>query len=290
MKESHKKLLEQFKSMAEEGIFGDEIAKSRLEYEKLPKGIPIMLKVVSDFLGNLSSHEPEIAQMQQLVCQSLVVAYREASRKDPDIAAHFLNSFIMDYPGVSESCLLPRWSSLANASLAFRELSQTNNRLLIWQQSLKLFQAYNEYLNGLFGYLIILWRTNLGKPVNPNVLNTSYGNKINQLSELTGGDDGIFYFFLRIAQPNIRNAIAHESIWLDADAAIVRYNCGNQNKMESQIDLVEFMAYATSGSHITQPYLAAISVIVIMECGSEFAKSLLPESYRKVFLHKTSAT
>lgn len=289
MKESHKKLLEQFSNMAAAGAFGDQIAESRSEYEQLPNGIPIMLKTVSDFCAGLSSDSPELAQMRQLACKSLIVAYREANRKDPDIAAHFVNSFIRDYPGVAESCLLPRWTSLANACLAFRELAHSKNRLLIWQQSLKLFQAYNEYLDGLFGYLIILWRTHLGKPVNPNVLNTTYGNKINQLSELTGGEGGIFYFYLRLAQPDIRNAIAHESIWLDSDAAIVRYNHGNQNKIESQIGLVEFMTYATSGSHIAQPYLAAISVIVIMEYGSELAKSLLPESYRKVFLHVTNA-
>lgn len=275
--------------MAKEGAFGDQIAKSRSEYEQLPNGIPIMIKTVSDFYSGLSSDSPELAQMRQLACQSLIVAYREANRKDPDIAAHFVNSFIQDYTGVAGSCLLPCWTSLGNACLAFRELAHSQNRLLIWQQSLKLFQAYNEYLNGLFGYLIILWRTHLGKPVNPNVLNTTYGNKINQLSKLTGGDDGIFYFYLRLAQPDIRNAIAHESIWFDSDSAIVRYNHGNQNKIESQIDLVEFMAYATSGSHIAQPYLAAISVIVVMECGSELAKSLLPESYRKVFSYVTSA-
>ena len=223
--------------------------------------------------------------MRQLTCQTLIVAYREAKRKDPEIADNFISSFIQDYPGVAESCLLPRWTSLAKACLAFRELSQSTNRLLIWQQSLKLFQAYNEYLNGLFGYLIVLWRTHLGKAVNPNVFNTTYGNKINQLKELTGGDDGIFYFYLRIAQPDIRNAIAHESIWLDSDDEIIRYNHGNQNKIESQISLTEFMAYITYGSHLAQPYLAAISIIVIMEYGSELAKSFLPELYKKVFLH-----
>jgi len=244
-----------------------------------------MLKIVSDFLESLSVNDPEIVQMLQLTCQTLIVAYREAKRKRPKIAEHFITSFIQDYPGVAESCLLPRWTSLAKACLAFRELSHSKNRLLVWQQALKLFQAYNEYLNGLFGYLIILWRTHLGKSVNPNVLNTTYGNKINQLKELTGGDDGIFYFFIRIAQPDIRNAIAHESIWLDSDDKIVRYNHGNQNKIESQISLTEFMAYITYGSHLAQPYLAAISVIIIMEYGSELAKSFLPKLYKNVFLH-----
>ena len=208
MKESHKKLLQQFSQMAEEGLFGDDkIAKSRLEFEKLPTGISPMLKPFPDFIESLSAHEPEITQMRQLTCQTLIVAYREAKRKNPEIAESFITSFIQDYPGVAESCLLPRWTSLAKACLAFRELNQSKNRLLIWQQALKLFLAYNEYLNGLFGYLIILWRTHLGKTVNPNVLNTTYGNKINQLKELTGGDDGIFYFYTRMAQPDIRNAI-----------------------------------------------------------------------------------
>ena len=285
MKESHKKLLQQFSQMAEEGLFGDEITKSRIEYDRLQGGISTMLKTVSDFIESLSTYEPEITKMQQLTCQTLIVAYREAKQKNSEIAENFITSFIQDYPGVAESCLLPRWTSLAKACLAFRELSQSNNRLLIWQQALKLFQAYNEYLNGLFGYLIILWRTHLGKTVNPNVLNTTYGNKINQLKELTGGDDGIFYLYIRIAQPDIRNAIAHESIWLDSEDEIVRYNHGNQFKIESQISLTEFMAFITYGSHLAQPYLAAISVIVIMEYGSELAKSLLPELYKKVFLH-----
>ena len=288
MKETHKKLLEQFNAMAEEGAFGEQITNSKLEYGKLPSGLPVMLKTVADFCESLPKHEPEISKMSDLICQIHIAAYREASRKQPDISSHFVHSFIQDYPGVAESCLLPKWTSLAKSCLALRELGKSQNKLLIWQQSLKLFQSYNEYLSGLFGYLIILWRIYLDKPVKPDVLNTSFGNKVNQLSELTGGDDGPFYLYLRIAKPDIRNAIAHETIWLDSDNAIVHYSHGNQNKIESQIDFIEFMSLATFGSHIAQPYLVAIAVIVIMECGSGFAKSLLPESYRKVFLHKSN--
>ena len=275
--------------MAEGGRFGNLISKCRSEYQQLPNGIPVMLKSVSDFYESLSSDPPELAKMRQLASKSLIIAYREANWKNHDIATHFLNSFVQDYPGVPESCLLPRWTSLTKASLAIRELAQSQDRLLIWQQSIKLFQAYNEYLNGLFGYLIILWRTHLGKPINPNVLNTTYGNKVNQLGELSDGDDGIFYLYLRLAQPDIRNAIAHESIWLDSASSVVTYVYGSHDKVESQIDLDEFIGYAVCGSHIAQPYLAAISTIAIMECGSELAKSLLPKSYQEIFSHATSA-
>jgi len=130
MKESHKKLLEQFSRMADSGAFGDQIAESRSEYEQLPKGIPVMLKTVSDFCTGSPSDSSEIAQMRQLACQSLIVAYREANRNNSNIAVHFVNSFIQDYPGVAESCLLPRWTSLGNACLAFRELANSQNRLL----------------------------------------------------------------------------------------------------------------------------------------------------------------
>jgi len=289
MKDSHSKLLHQFSSMAADGKFGDDIRRSREEYDQLPNGIPVMLKLVREFYDGLRSDDPELARIRDIACQTLIVAYREANRKDPDIAAHFVHSLIQDYPGVSESCLLPRWTSLGNACLAWREVAHSQNRLIVWQQTIKLFQAYNEYLNGLFGYLIILWRVHLGKTVNPNVLNTNYGNKVTQLRDLTGGEDGLFYFYLRLAQPEIRNAIAHECIWLDSDAAVVRYNYGNQNKEEAEIDLVEFMGYASSGSHLAQPYLAAISVIVVMECGNELAHSLLPEPYRNLLTHPGSA-
>ncbi len=283
MKESHRNLLKQFSRIADDGLLGKEIAASRSEYEGLPAGIPVMLKVASDFFKESSTLDPELSQMRHLMCQLLIVAYREARRKNPEIAEYFSSSFIQDYPEIPESCLLPRWIGLANACMAFRELAGSKNRLLLWQQSIKQFQAYNEFLNGLFGYLIILWRIYLDKPINPNVLNTSYGNKKKQLSELTGGDDGAFYFFLRIAQPDIRNAIAHESIWFDKDTALVHYSHGNQNKIESTIPLVDFMGYVTSGSHIPHSYLAALSVVAVMEFGSDSAKSLLPETYRNVF-------
>ena len=61
-----------------------------------------MLKTVSDFIESLSAHEPEITQMRQLTCQTLIVAYREAKRKNPEIAESFITSFIQDYPGVAE--------------------------------------------------------------------------------------------------------------------------------------------------------------------------------------------
>tara|TARA_R110002072_G_C7832112_1_gene524261 strand:- start:125 stop:991 length:867 start_codon:yes stop_codon:yes gene_type:complete len=283
MKESHKNLMAQFSDMAEQGSFGDAVKQSKAEYAELPDGMATSIKTFLDFYGGLSTGDLETAQMRDTICKSIISTFRDANRKDPDIAAHFVNGFIQDYPGVSESCMTPRWASLASACLAFREICQTTNKILIWQQAIKLFQSYNEFLNGLFGYLIILCRVSLDKTVNPNVLNTAYGNKIHQLEELSGAETGPLYLLLRIAKPDIRNACAHETIWLDSEQNMVRYTYGNQNKVEAEIDLAEFMVLTSTGTHLAQPYLAAIAFLVVMDAGTTLAHSFMPKDYVQLY-------
>lgn len=93
MKDSHNKLLEQFSQMAAEGKFGEVITASQHEYDQLPVGIATMLKVVEDFCVKTADHSPEVAQIRRLVCQLIIVAYREARRKDPDSAMLFIPAF-----------------------------------------------------------------------------------------------------------------------------------------------------------------------------------------------------
>lgn len=214
--------------------------------------------------------------------QLLIVSYREAKRINPSVATSLLDSFVNDYPGVQHSCLLPKWTSLANASLAFREVASTENKLLIWQQSCTLFSAYNEFLNGLLAYLIVLWRTAKGKTINTAVFSVPYANKINQFSNLTGGDDGAFYLVFRLAQPKLRNAVAHGTMWPDLDAGKVRY-IDVKPPVENEISLIDFTGLCSVGSHLAQPYLAALALIAIMENGVESAKSLLPQDLVTLF-------
>jgi hypothetical protein len=283
MKESHARLLKQFADMAADGQFGDSIKKEQEVYDQLPQGIAILLKFVFDFWEEIFKKNDELSQIRNLSCQLLIVAYREAKKRDPEIAQSLVNSFTTDYPGVPESTLLPRWCSLAQASLAMREMAQSRNRLMVWQQTCKQFQAYNEFLNGLLAYLIILWRTKEGRPVKTSVFDTTYANKLDQFSSLTGGEEGAFYLFCRLARPKIRNAIAHETIWLDADENKVRYEEGRHPRTERKMDLIEFMGLAAAGSHLAQSYLAAIAVIAVMEEEYELGKKVLPPQLVKVF-------
>lgn len=281
MKQSRQQLLEQFSQMAEDGAFGDEIKASQAEYTSLPKGIAIFLKVIHDYRQKNIENQ-EFAEIREMFLKPIIIAYREAKRVDPNIALSIINSFMYDYPGVPESCLLPKWCSLSNACLAFREVAKSQNKLLAWQQACKQFQAYNEFLNGLLSYLIILWRTAKSKSINISVFSATYSNKINQFNDLTGGDDGTFYLIFRLAQPKLRNAIAHETTWLDSNASKVRYVDGNP-PIEHEIDLINFMTLCSVGSHLAQTYLAALSVIVVMENGTQEAKSLVPQDLFDLF-------
>lgn len=274
-------LLEQFSKMAESGILGEEIRLSQDEYNAFPEGVARFLKVIADYYQQNQKHT-EIAEIRVILFQLIVVAYREAKRVDQKIAFSVVDGFIEDYPGVSESCLLLKWCSMANASIAFREVSQTDNKLLVWQQACKLFQAYNEFFDSLLAYLVILWRTAQNKPTKLAIFSAAYADKINQFKDLTGSDDGAFYLIFRLARPNIRNAIAHENIWLDSENGKVMYVAGKP-PVKHEIDLVEFMALQAVGSHLGQVYLAAIALIVVMEYGTVEAQSLLPEELIELF-------
>ncbi len=73
------------------------------------------------------------------------------------------------------------------------------------------------------------------------------GSKFNEFSQLTGGDEGAFYLIFRLANPDLRNAIAHENIWLDSETDIVKYSAGKGPKVTYEMSLIDFMGLATVG-------------------------------------------
>jgi hypothetical protein len=214
----------------------------------------------------------------------IIVLYREAKKKDTEVAQAIVNSFIEDFPNTENTCVFPQWESLAKASLAFKA-AKNAEPVVVWQQSTRLFQAYNEFLSAFLGFFIIGWRCALSKDFSTNVLHNSYGSKLNEFDQLTGGEYGPFYLILRLAKPNLRNAIAHENVWFDRDSNIVRFTHGRRRETTEEMPLVEFMGLAALGSLIAQYYLAAITAIVILEDGKKSDIEQLPAHLIRVFIH-----
>lgn len=280
MKKELKRRILQFGQQARRGDLGNAAQTSAEKYDKINfENMDPFIKLITDFYGRprKTGEDVQIANLAERFARLLIVAYRDASRQDPQVGFAFANSFIEDFPGAPETCIYPQWESLAKASLAFENVSASENPLLIWQQSLKLVQAYNEFLNALLGHMIIAWRTALGKSHNINVFNNAYGSKLHEFAQLTGGDDGAFYLFPRLANVNLRNAIAHEDIWLDKDSGIVHYTAGKNPKQTYQIPIADLFGYATIGSHLCEAFLVAIASIIVLEDGSVRDKSKIPD-------------
>lgn len=277
MKEAYKRLGEQLGQIAEEGKFGASIQASREEYLHLPTGIQVFLKCVLEADERCSGINQEVAGLRRLFTRFVVSVHRDGKKADEDIAEALLLSLIEDYPGVPESCLYPQFCSFAEACLAFREVATSSNRLLIWQQLTRSVLAYNEFLNALSGFLIPCLRVAASKAAEPRVFQMSYQSRVDQLVSLTSGANSEFARVIELARPRIRNAIAHDSIWLDSDASKVRYTEGSKFRQEYEMKLTEFGKLALLGSHLCEPYLAAIGTIAVLEDGSELAVGLLPE-------------
>jgi hypothetical protein len=280
--ELSRRLLEQLSRLSLQGFFGAETAKSAVAYQALDDPITVCAKFVVDYYGSQVPSEKEVAWARDYFCQILLVVYREAKKRDPSLAHDFASSFFKDFRGQSGSALLTRWNALAEAVHAFRWALPESNQLLVWQQASRLFLAYNEFLNGLLGLMIVAWRCGLGVTYRLGVIANSYGSKIQEFNQLTKGDNGPFYLFFRITNSGLRNAIAHGAAWLDVQEAKVRYRHGQHVKADEEMGLLEFLALVKLGTHMAEGYIAALSAIAVVEEGPPESIRQLPGKLRSV--------
>lgn len=269
--------------LALEGRFGEDAQASAKEYQAIPASMQIFLKVVQDFYTPCTTEEDHLLfQSVELFCRLIIVVYRDASKHDAVVAQALLFSFLQDYPNMPNTNLYSKWENLIKASMAFKSASRTD-MILAWEQTRNLVQAYNEFLNGLIGFLLIGWRAALQKSFSPNTLRNHYGSKVKEFMDLTGGENGAFYLVGRISRPDLRNAIAHGSIWLEDKTAKVKYI--NEQGDTETIDLVDFVGFAAVGSHVGRAYLAAIASIIILTEGSNMDIQQLPSHLTQLFRH-----
>lgn len=276
MNKRYQQILRQISEMARDGTFGDEAQQQSKNYVNIQDGIPTLLYFLNDFYEQTLNEDELIADARLIFLQGLVVLYRESQRANPEIAQAYIASLLMDYPGTHASALLNQWNALAHASLGFKSIARSENALILWDQSQKLFQAYNEFLNGLLPFLIISWNCIRKNEIELNIFKMSYALKAKKFSEITQGENGPFYLFHRIMKPRIRNAIAHSSISYDREHSAIHYVNGVKQKTEYEISLIEFMGLVTLGSHLGTAYIAALSAGIVWEVGTDKEKQSLP--------------
>lgn len=285
MEERYRELLDQMVQMAEEGKFGDSIRSSRREYARLRGGIAVFVKCVLDAYAPKKGTTSEILSLRDEFTRAILIAYRDSVDCSSKTAEALIQSIIRDYPGVPGSCLLPQFNTLAQAALGFREVAYSSNRTVLWQQMSGSFLSYNEFLNALLGFLLPCIECSYGKAPDKRVFSLSYGAKLKRLRDATGGTDETSSLIFRLARPKIRNGLAHGTAWLNSAKARVYYTDVRSGGRKQSISLADFGALALVGSHLAEPYLAGIGAVVVIEEGTDFARSLLPkhllEEYRR---------
>lgn len=289
-KTSRDRLLTQFTRLAEKGHFGADVKSSTDVYAGITDDLSRAVKYVSEF--EAEEVDDSVREARKQMTTLILATYQGAREKDVAVGEAFASALITDYPGTTGTSLLDRWISLAEAAYGFKTLAaEPRNPSLLWQQTARLVLMTNEFLNGLLGLIILAVRVVLGRKANPNVLHNALGSKKNELAKLTGGvDDGLFYPFLRLTDPPLRNGIAHGTAWVDADRAKVIFTVGGNQKREIERDLMLVMVMAQLGSHLAQSYIAAISIILVDASDSATAKRLVPKQFLSLLKAKTGAS
>ncbi|MCD6595043.1 hypothetical protein J7L68_05130 [bacterium] len=279
--------LEQYLKSGSDGSYGQRVQESFEEYESFDEWNKSAIKYINDlFKPNPSELEQNIIDYTFILCKSFIATYLETKKKDKEIAHSFLKSLFFDFPGIDESKLFSKWQSLTEASFAFQAVAHSNNYNLVWQQSKTLTRAYQEFINGLFGFLIICWRCINGKTLNKNVFKNTYGSKMEELYKLTDGDEGIFAQIFHICNPKLRNAIAHDNIWNNPEAEKIVYKSVGQNVYRGEIDISKFLLFASLGTRLGQSYFASICAVLLMEEGKENEIEQLPSQLVGMFYKK----
>lgn len=283
MKEEIKKRIQALGKDSIDGIYGDEVKKSAIEYKNMD-GIEVALKTVTETYTG----KEDFLEIINILAIAFLHLFRETKKKDVLVAEAFINSLIKDYPDTEHTCLYHRWGSATAAILAFKMIKHDkSNKLLLWEQSLKTTQAINEFCNGLLGFLIICQNCILDNNIDTKIFDKTYSEKLNVFANLTGGEDSLFYLLFRLTDRHLRNSIAHGKIWLDGETDTVKYQDGmGKNHKEYSKPLLEYFVLFGVSMIIPRSYMTALSVAVVFEGGTMTQKLQLPPHLLKLLLDK----
>lgn len=256
------------------GVYGKDTKDIALVYDNISgQNIEIFLKVVNDFYLKRKKVDIEFLPIIDTFFQTLLTIYIKAHKKDPGIAEYFVLSYLDNIPDTQGTSLFHKHSDFVDAGHAFKNVIKTKDQILLWEVAKKFTLNYNEFLNVLLGVLILLIKCSLELKYRPTQLKAPYGSKIHDFKQLIDDYDLPYDMIVKFTNSNLRNSIAHSTIWLDSEKAIVNYT----NKDEPySISLVEFLALNASALHFAEAYLSAVATIVIFMTGTREDKSKLP--------------
>jgi len=214
-----------------------------------------------------------------ILVQVIVVAYREARKNDPEVASWLFRSYLEDHPEAPGSRLFEKCDGLLEAAHTLKAVAGTRDSRVLFQATKEVHRAVGEFVPLLMAWLALLWQVKQGEQPEFKLLKaqTPAGTKVKRFTEITNGEDGIFYLLSRLINVQLRNAIAHSTVTLDEENARVSFSrIENGVRVYEHIDLTKYMADIYMHTRLPAIYLAALSGILVMETGTPEERLSLP--------------
>jgi len=225
----------------------------------------------------------DLQGIQLILHQVFLATYREAKKHDPETALWLLRSFMEDHPTAPGSNLFSKLVAVLEASLALKANSpklaapEQGDRNTLFLVAREAYRAGAEFIPALMGWLCPITQAMQGETPNWKILREPNGTKTRTFERISGGDDGLFFILFRLINRNLRNAIAHSDVQLDAADGQVsfRYVSGG-SLQEERMSVFDFLFAVMMFSHLPTMYLSATSAILLLEFGRPEDKLKLP--------------
>jgi len=244
--------------------------------------------LVKNAVAGLYQHDDDVSgnEVRLVLVQAMVIAYREARKKDPEMAAWLLRSYLEDHPDAPGSRVFEKCDGLIEAAQVLKGVTGSSDRRALFLATKEVQRAAGEFIPLLMAWLAVLWQVQLGDVPDLKLVKaqTPAGTRVKRFVEITNGEDGVFFMLVRVVNIPLRNAIAHSTVTLDDENAQVIFSrIENGARVYEQIDLFQYMVEIYIHTRLPSIYLAALSTILVMETGRADEKLALPAVLQQAF-------
>ncbi len=274
MKKYSDKRFNQVDKQTQDGLYGNDVIKDSFEYKNLSgNSIEMFLKNINDFYSK--DINPIFRPYPIALIKIILSLFFKNNDKNPELTDYFTLIFQKDIEGTKNTCIKDKYLNMLDAGHAFKQSISTDNPLIIWELAKSNFLAYNEFLNILIGVILINYRFSIGKSYKLGTIKSNYGNKVNELIELSPRDVSYRNLF-ELLKPEIRNAIGHQTIWFDKEDGMVTY-LNDKTGENEMVSIKEFIMLNSKASYLGEAYLVAMSTIGVFTIGKPQDKARLPK-------------
>ena len=259
------------------GIFGQEAQTDFAKMQSYNNKDAYYLEVINSLYFPKNPADKDLHNIGKSTCENLIILYRDVKTKNPKIARNFFNAFIKDYPGTNNTKLFNQFITLIETSSAYKNAINSSDYLMVWELIKKQLLSANEFLNILIGYINFIINFIMNNKENKNLLSGSYKSKIDSFNK--NYLNAVFPVISNIANPDLRNAIAHSKIWNDRENEIITYETKNNI---IKVDTITFVGIAGATTYLCPAYVSFLCVIYILEYTNYSSCTLLPDEVKNI--------